>query len=74
MNDVQIGSLPVPGAHLHYEARGTGPLLLMIPGAPADAGAPARRLGVEPLVFPGDHQGLAADVAACADIVHAVFA
>ncbi|MBE3016253.1 alpha/beta hydrolase [Microbispora sp. NEAU-D428] len=39
MNDVETRTLPVPGARLHYEVRGTGPLLLMIPGAPADAGA-----------------------------------
>ncbi|GGK94730.1 putative hydrolase YraK [Planomonospora parontospora subsp. parontospora] len=39
MNDVQIRTLQVPGANLHYEIRGAGPLLLMIPGAPADAGA-----------------------------------
>ncbi|MGW0072410.1 alpha/beta hydrolase, partial [Streptosporangium sandarakinum] len=39
MNDVQTRTLQVPGARLHYEIRGTGPLLLMIPGAPADAGA-----------------------------------
>ncbi|MEN3539025.1 alpha/beta hydrolase [Microbispora sp. ZYX-F-249] len=39
MNDVEIRTLQVPGARLHYEVRGTGPLLLMIPGAPADAGA-----------------------------------
>ncbi|NVI90351.1 alpha/beta fold hydrolase [Actinomadura sp. BRA 177] len=39
MNDVETQTLQVPGARLHYEVRGTGPLLLMIPGAPADAGA-----------------------------------
>ncbi|WP_449064604.1 alpha/beta fold hydrolase [Planomonospora algeriensis] len=39
MNDVRIRTLQVPGANLHYEIRGAGPLLLMIPGAPADAGA-----------------------------------
>jgi pimeloyl-ACP methyl ester carboxylesterase len=31
--------LKVPGASLYYEVRGSGPLLLMIAGAPADAGA-----------------------------------
>ena len=31
--------LKVPGATLYYEARGSGPLLLMIPGGPMDAGA-----------------------------------
>ncbi|WP_182903495.1 hypothetical protein [Microbispora sp. H10830] len=34
-------------------------------------GVLAERLGVEPLIFPGDHQGLALDAAACADIIHA---
>jgi pimeloyl-ACP methyl ester carboxylesterase len=31
--------LKVPGASLYYEVRGSGPVLLMIPGGPADAGA-----------------------------------
>jgi pimeloyl-ACP methyl ester carboxylesterase len=31
--------LDVPGATLYYEREGTGPVLLMIPGGPADAGA-----------------------------------
>ncbi|MFC0864927.1 alpha/beta fold hydrolase [Sphaerimonospora cavernae] len=43
MNDIQTEvetrMLQVPGARLHYEVRGAGPVLLMIPGAPADAGA-----------------------------------
>src|SRR3954471_18267432 len=30
--------LPVPGARLYYEVSGFGPVLLMIPGAAADAG------------------------------------
>jgi pimeloyl-ACP methyl ester carboxylesterase len=29
-------TLDVPGARLHYEVRGSGPTLLMIPGGPAD--------------------------------------
>lgn len=37
--EVAAGTLPVQGATLYYEARGSGPLLLMIPGGPADAGA-----------------------------------
>ncbi len=32
-------SLGVPGASLYYEIRGSGPVLLMIPGGPADAAA-----------------------------------
>src|SRR3984893_3940959 len=31
-------SLAVPGAILYYEVRGAGPVLLMMPGGPADAG------------------------------------
>src|SRR5215207_1302100 len=31
-------TLNVPGATLYYETQGTGPVLLMIPGGPADAG------------------------------------
>jgi pimeloyl-ACP methyl ester carboxylesterase len=31
------GTLDVPGAHLCYEVRGSGPALLLIPGGPADA-------------------------------------
>ena len=32
-------TLKVPGASLYYEVRGAGPVLLMMPGGPADAGA-----------------------------------
>ncbi|QKW38377.1 alpha/beta fold hydrolase [Actinomadura sp. NAK00032] len=39
MHSTETKTLQVPGASLHYEVRGSGPLLLMIPGAPADAGA-----------------------------------
>ncbi|WP_327090061.1 alpha/beta hydrolase [Nonomuraea sp. NBC_01738] len=39
MPGTEIKTLQVPGARLHYEVGGSGPLLLMIPGAPADAGA-----------------------------------
>ncbi|MBX3144197.1 MAG: alpha/beta fold hydrolase [Trueperaceae bacterium] len=35
---VQIGTLEVAGATIHYETRGSGPVLLLIPGGPADAG------------------------------------
>ncbi len=31
------GTLDVPGAQLCYDVRGTGPILLLIPGGPADA-------------------------------------
>ena len=44
MNRSCTGTLKVPGATLHYEVCGTGPVLLLIPGGPADAGgfAPIR--------------------------------
>lgn len=35
----KIESLKVPGANLYYEVRGSGPVLLMMPGGPADATA-----------------------------------
>jgi pimeloyl-ACP methyl ester carboxylesterase len=44
---VTTESLEVPGASLYYEVRGSGPVLLMMPGGPADAGV-FRRIA-EPL-------------------------
>jgi len=38
MSATKTDTLKVPGASLYYEVTGSGPLLLMIPGAPADAG------------------------------------
>ncbi len=35
---VRTGRLKAPGATLHYEVRGRGPLLVMMPGGSADAG------------------------------------
>jgi pimeloyl-ACP methyl ester carboxylesterase len=37
MRTMTIDKLRVPGAELHYEVRGRGPALLMIPGGPTDA-------------------------------------
>ena len=34
---IKSGNLKVPGATLYYEVRGSGPVLLMMPGGPADA-------------------------------------
>ena len=34
---LKTDTLQVPGAKLHYEVRGSGPVLLMMPGGPADA-------------------------------------
>ena len=39
MTQTKTAILKVPGASLYYEVTGAGPILLMIPGAPADAGA-----------------------------------
>jgi pimeloyl-ACP methyl ester carboxylesterase len=36
--DMQTHTLKVPDATLYYETRGSGPVLLMIPGGPMDAG------------------------------------
>lgn len=38
MHVVTSDTIKVPGARLHYEAVGQGPLLLIIPGGPQDAG------------------------------------
>jgi pimeloyl-ACP methyl ester carboxylesterase len=35
---IQSSILEVPGAQLYYEVQGSGPVLLMIPGGPTDAG------------------------------------
>jgi len=37
MPSVKAQTLRVPGATLYYEVRGSGPVLLMMPGGPADA-------------------------------------
>src|SRR2546428_922844 len=34
---IKTNTLEVPGASLYYEVRGSGPVLLMMPGGPADA-------------------------------------
>jgi len=38
MDATRVAGLEVPGARLHYEVRGAGPVLLVVPGIPADAG------------------------------------
>lgn len=35
---IRTGTIEVPGAQLYYEARGSGPPVLLIPGGPQDAG------------------------------------
>ena len=52
--------LKVPGAQLYYEIHGSGPLLLMIPGGPTDAGifaGLARALADRYTVVPYDPRG-----------------
>ena len=39
MSDLISTTLDVPGARVYYEARGTGPVLLLIPGGSGDVGA-----------------------------------
>jgi pimeloyl-ACP methyl ester carboxylesterase len=41
----KTGTLQVPGARLYYEVYGSGPVLLLIPGGPADAGVFAELAG-----------------------------
>ncbi len=36
---IKTATLSVPGASLYYEVRGSGPVLLLMPGGPADASA-----------------------------------
>ncbi|GAA5150504.1 alpha/beta hydrolase [Pseudonocardia eucalypti] len=55
-----MSTLDVPGAHLHYETLGNGPLLLLIPGAPGVGGifaALAARLGDRYTVVTYDRRG-----------------
>jgi pimeloyl-ACP methyl ester carboxylesterase len=57
---MKADTLPVPGAALYYEVRGSGPVLLMIPGGPMDAGgfaALAERLADEYTVVTYDCRG-----------------
>jgi len=43
---IQSSLLRVPGAQLYYEVQGAGPVLLMIPGGPTDAGIFASLAGL----------------------------
>ena len=38
MHSTKPNTLKVPGASIYYEVQGAGPLLVMIPGGPTDAG------------------------------------
>jgi pimeloyl-ACP methyl ester carboxylesterase len=48
MSTTKTATLKAPGATLSYEVTGSGPVLLIIPGAPADAGAFAAIAGCSP--------------------------
>src|SRR5262245_59438765 len=55
-----MSTLSVPGATLYYETHGSGPVLLIIPGGPTDAGiftALAARLAPHYTVVPYDPRG-----------------
>ncbi|MCO5999281.1 alpha/beta fold hydrolase [Actinoallomurus rhizosphaericola] len=60
MAAVEVGRLAVPGASLHYEVRGTGPLLLLIAAGSSDATVfeePAAVLAVRHRVISYDPRG-----------------
>ncbi|MEU4212376.1 alpha/beta fold hydrolase [Streptomyces sp. NPDC026206] len=57
MDALEIGTLAVPGARLHFEVRGAGPLLLLIPGGNSDA-AVFERLAA---VLAADHRVVSYD-------------
>jgi pimeloyl-ACP methyl ester carboxylesterase len=62
MSATKTATLKMSGASLYYEVRGSGPLLLMIPGAPADAGgfaAVADQLADRYTVVTNDWRGAA---------------
>ncbi|MEU8579053.1 alpha/beta fold hydrolase [Streptomyces asoensis] len=61
MHPQRTGTLPVPGATLHYETLGSGPVLLLIPGGAGDAGLYAGmtpRLATRYTVVSYDPRGL----------------
>ncbi|MFI1798173.1 alpha/beta fold hydrolase [Streptomyces sp. NPDC020379] len=61
MTKPTAGTLAVPGATLHYETRGSGPVLLLIPGGAGDAGmyeGIATRLAAHCTVVSYDPRGL----------------
>ncbi len=61
MDETRTGTVRVPGAQLHYQMRGTGPLLLIIQGGDGDAGLTetlARRLARHHTVLTYDRRGV----------------
>lgn len=60
-SSMKTATLEVPGGSIYYEVRGSGPVLLMMPGGPADAttfGAIEDRLATEYTVVTYDPRGL----------------
>ncbi len=56
----QTGTLKVPGARLYYETRGSGPLMIMVPGANGEANVfkwVAERLAADYTVVTYDRRG-----------------
>lgn len=77
MSDFRTGRLPVPGATLYYEIRGSGPLLLLMQGGDgntARCAEPAERLATDYTVVVPDRRGLSAstldDPAAPVTVAH----
>lgn len=65
MTEVKTDNLHVPGAKLYYEVRGSGPVLLLVPGAPGDAamfGGLAQALADRYTVVTYDVRGLSRSV------------
>lgn len=61
MSTIKSETLQVPGGNLYYEVRGSGPVLLLMPGGPADATTFRRiedRLASEYTVVTYDPRGL----------------
>jgi pimeloyl-ACP methyl ester carboxylesterase len=61
MSQIKNGQLSVPGASLYYEVRGSGPMLLLLPGGDGDASAMNRSvegLSVHYTVVTYDRRGL----------------
>ncbi|NUS92785.1 MAG: alpha/beta fold hydrolase [Nocardia sp.] len=87
MSELRTGRLPVPGATLYYEIRGSGPLLLLLQGGDGNTarGADlAERLATDYTVVVADRRGLsgstlddpaaAVTVATHADDIHRLLA
>ena len=61
---LKSSTLKVPGAKIYYEVQGSGPMLLIIPGGPQDAGVFADVRGISPIATPSSPTTRAATRAA----------